>query len=118
MRNKTVRSGLRYVTAGVLCIILATYFPSQVSRYVFLGLADEVRLSFLCFFLGGMASAWGIIIAAAGLLQSGAQQTRVRLAPTVLLLLALVALFFVLAYNSFTVPQTQPQLQPGESINI
>lgn len=118
MRSQTVRSGLRYLTAGVISIIVATYFPAQVSRYLFLGFADQFRLAFLGFFIGGMSSAWGIIIAAAGFLQSGAQEKRVRLAPTILLLFALIALFFVLAYNSFTIPQSQPQLEPGESIDI
>jgi membrane protease YdiL (CAAX protease family) len=118
MRSQTVRSGLRYLAAGVICIILATYFPAQVSRYLFLGFADQFRLAFLGLFIGGISSAWGILIAAAGFLQSGAQENRVRLAPTVLLLFALIALFFVLAYHSCTVPQTHPQLQPGESIDI
>jgi hypothetical protein len=118
MRSKTVRNGLRFIAGGVLCIILATFFTHQISRYLFLGLADEDRLAMLGFFAGGMSSAWGILIAAAGVLQSGAKEMRVRLAPTILLLFALISLFFVLTYKSFTAPPAQPQLQPGESINI
>jgi hypothetical protein len=36
----------------------------------------------------------------------------------VLLMLSLVVLFFVLAYNSFTAPPESPTLPRGESINI
>jgi preprotein translocase subunit Sec61beta len=117
MRKKTVRRGLRFIAVGILCLMVATFFPAQASRLLFLGIGGEVRLTFFGFFLGGMCGGCGVLVAAAGLLQSGSEETRVRLAPTVMLLLSLVVLFFVLAYNSVTAPQTTP-LQPGDSVNI
>jgi len=117
MRNKTIRSGLRFIAAGIVCVMVATFFHAEVSRLLFLDMADEARLTFLGFFLGGICGGCGVLVAAVGLLQSGSQEARVRLAPTVLLLISLIALFFVLAYNSMSVPQANP-LQQGESVNI
>lgn len=118
MRSQMVRSGLRFISSGIICVIVATFFSGQVSRWLFLGMADDIRISFLGLLLGGMCGAWGVIMTATGLLQSGAQERRVSLVPTVLLLFSLITLFFVLAYTSFTSPAGPPQLQPGESINI
>ena len=117
MRKSTVRSGLRFMGFGIACVIVATFFQEQVSRLLFLGLAGEASLTFLGFFLGGMCGGFGVLIAAAGLLQSAAPGSRVRLAPTVLMLISLIVLFFVLAYHSLTTPSV-PRLQPGESISI
>jgi hypothetical protein len=117
MRKKTVRSGLRFMAAGIACVLAVTFFSAQLSSLLYLGLENEARLTFLGFFVGGMCGGCGVLVAAAGLLQNGSDAGRVPLAPTVLFLISLVILFFVLVYNSFTVPAT-PQLQQGESINI
>lgn len=117
MRKKTVRSGLRFIAAGIVCVMIASIFHDQVSRLLFLDMANEVRLTFLGFFMGGTFAGCGVLVAAVGLLQSGVDEVRVRLAPTVVLVLSLIVLFFVLGYNSVTAPKVSP-LQPGESINI
>ncbi|HBG07202.1 MAG: hypothetical protein A2075_23810 [Geobacteraceae bacterium GWC2_58_44] len=117
MYKKTVRSGLRLIAVGIVCVMGATFFHDELSRLLFLDLANEARLTFFGFFLGGVCGGCGVLVAAVGLLQSGANEPRVRLVPTVLFLLSLIVLFFVLAYNSVTVPLT-PTLPPGESINI
>ncbi|HJV66837.1 MAG TPA: hypothetical protein VJ550_13965 [Geomonas sp.] len=117
MRKRTIRSGLRFMIAGILCVILATFFHAQLASLLFGGMADEGRLTFLGFFLGWMLSGWGALLAVAGFVQGGVNSDRVRLAPTFLLLVSLVILFFVLAYDSMTSPRVPP-LQPGETINI
>jgi hypothetical protein len=117
MRKRTIRSGLRFMIAGIACVILATFFHAQISNLLFAGMADEGKLTFLGFFLGWMLSGYGALWTVAGFVQSGANSERVRLAPTFLLLVSLVVLFFVLAYDSMSSPRVPP-LQPGETINI
>lgn len=119
MRKRTVRSGLKFMLAGVICVIIATFFPAQTADFLMLGIGGEVRLTFLGFFLGGVCGGCGVLVAAAGLVQAGGNEREVRLVPTVVMLLSMVVLFFVLAYNSFTTtPADAPALQRGESINI
>ena len=117
MHKKTVRSGLRFMAAGMALVMLATFFHAQLASLLFLNFENEARLTFLGFFLGGVSGGCGVLVTAVGLLQSAGREPGVRLAPTVLLLLSLIALFFVLAYNSVSVP-VAPMLPSGESINI
>jgi hypothetical protein len=117
MRKRTVKTGLRFIAVGILCVMVATFFHDELSRLFFLDLAGEARLTFLGFFLGGLFSALGVLTAAVGFLQSGYNEARVRLAPTVFLLFSLIVLFFALAYTSVTLPRA-PDLPQGESINI
>lgn len=118
MRKKTVRSGLRFITAGLLCLLAGTFFPAQLGRLFLLGFDGEAHVTLLGFILGWIFGGCGVLIAAAGLLlQGGADEARLRLAPSIMLLISVIALFCFLVFSSFTVPQT-PQLPPGESITI
>ena len=117
MRKKTVRSGLRFIALGIACVMVATFFHAELSRLLFLDMFSQARVMSAGFLVGGITGAWGVLVAAAGLLQSGSDEPGVRLAPTVLLLFSLIILFFVLFYNSISIPQS-PSLQPGESIDI
>lgn len=117
MRKKTVRSGLRGIAAGILCVMATTFFHDELSSLLFLGMDARARLTFLGFLLGGILGGGGVLLAAAGLMQTGTKEAPLRLAPTVLLLISLVILFFVLAYNSITAPHA-PKLPPGESVNV
>ena len=117
MHKKTVRSGLRLIAAGMVFVMVATFFHDELSRLLFLDMAGEARLTFIGFFLGGACGGFGVLIAAVGLLQTGYNEARLRLAPTIFFLFSLVVLFCVLAYQSITVPMP-PRLPPGESVNI
>lgn len=117
MRKGTVRSGIRAISAGIVCLVAATFYHAELAALLSLGLEGEARLTFFGFFLAGMLGGFGVLIAAMGLLQSGNGNSRVRLLPSLALLFSLVLLFFVLTYTSFTAPPP-PRLPPGESINI
>ena len=118
MRKKTVRTGLRFITVGILCLMGSTFFNAQLSRIFFLGFGGEAHVTLLGFFLGWLFGGLGVLITAVGLLMQGVvEEARMRLAPTILVLLSVVFLFCFLVYNSFTMPQS-PQLQRGESITI
>jgi hypothetical protein len=118
MRKKTVQTGLKFMLAGIICVIVATFFPGELASLLLLGIGGDLRVTFLGFFLGGVCGGFGVLVSAAGLLQAGGDEQGVRLAPTVMLLLSLVVIFFVLAYNAFTTIPQIPQLPRGESINI
>ena len=117
MRRRTVRSGMRFMAAGVICVILATFFQGQLSRLLFMGMADQARLTFFGFLVGWILSGWGALVAVAGFVQSGQGKETERLAPAFLLLVSLIILFFVLAYNAMTSPPS-PQLRQGETVDI
>ncbi|WP_224981495.1 hypothetical protein [Geomonas agri] len=117
MRKTTVRRGIRSICAGIVSLIVATFFHGEISSLLMLGFAGEARLTFLGFFLAGMLGGFGVLVAALGLLQNGQGEPRVRLFPTLLVLFALVVLFFVLTYTWITSPPV-PVLAPGESISI
>jgi len=118
MRKRTVRTGLKFMLAGIVCVTVATFFPAEAASLLLLGIGGDLRITFLGFFLGGACGGCGVLVSAVGLLQSGGDEPGVRLAPTVLLLISLVFLFFVFAYNAFTSAPQAPALPRGESINI
>ena len=117
MRKQTVRSGLRLIAAGILCLIAVSFFSFELARLLFLGIDGEARLTLVGFLAGGVCGGCGVVVAAAGLLQSESREARVRLLPTLMLLFSLVVLFFFLTYNSIQAPPTRT-LPPGESVDI
>lgn len=117
MRRKTVRIGLKFMVAGILCVMIATFFPGVLAGLLFLGIGGEASVTFAGFLLGGFCGGFGVLVSALGLLQGGGDEKGVRLAPTILLLLSLVLLFFFFTYNSLTAVHA-PSLPRGESIDI
>lgn len=117
MRKKTVRSGIRAISAGIVALMAATFLHDHLATLFRLGMEGGARLTFFGFFLSGALGGFGVLVAALGLLQSGAAQPKVRLAPSIMFLFSLVLLFFLLTYTYVTTPHA-PRLQPGESISI
>jgi len=117
MRKRTVRTGIKAISAAILSLMAATFFHADLAELLRLGMEGEGRLTFLGFFFAGALGGFGVLVAALGLLQSGAGQPRVRLLPSLVFLFSLIVLFFVLTYTSITTPRS-PALEPGESINI
>ena len=118
MRKRTVRSGLRYMTFGILSVLVVTFFSSQLAHVLWLGFFGEARLTLFGFFLGGIFGGLGVVVTAAGLLLPGGPgDARLKLVPSVLALIGVVCLFVFLFYNSLATPPV-PQLPAGESIRI
>ncbi|WP_136514118.1 hypothetical protein [Geomonas edaphica] len=117
MRKTTVRRGIKAINAGLIALIAATFFHSEISALLMLGIAGEARLTFFGFFMAGMLGGFGVLVAALGLVQGSAAESRTRLLPSFMLLFSLVVLFFVLTYTWITTP-APPPLQRGESITI
>ncbi|HBA86491.1 MAG TPA: hypothetical protein DCZ75_00480 [Geobacter sp.] len=117
MRKTTVRSGIRFISAGIIALMAATFFHAEIATLLFLGTGGEARLTFLGFFLSGILGGYGVLLTAFGFLRSGAGHPPVRVVPSMIFLFSLIVLFFVLAYTSITTPRA-PTLRPGESISI
>jgi len=117
MNKRTVKSGLNLICAGIVAIILSTFFNDDVTRFLSLTVSGQKRFIVFGLFCGGLCSGLGIMIALAGALHSQADSRDIRLARTVLLLLVVILLFFVLFYRSIHSP-LQPPLRPGEAIII
>ena len=45
MRKKTVRTGLKFMLAGVACVTIATFFPGEAASLLFLGIGGDVRIT-------------------------------------------------------------------------
>ena len=65
MRKKTVRTGLKFLLAGVACVIIATFFPGEAASLLLLGIGGDVRVTFVGFFLGGLCGGCGVLVSAA-----------------------------------------------------
>lgn len=117
MRKSTVRTGLRLILAGIVTVILATFYHGTLAALVSLTAAEEARLVFLGLFWGGALGGAGIIVAAYGLLRSGMLGSEVRLLPIMIVLAAAMLLFFLLLYSSLR-ETPPPRLRPGETITI
>jgi hypothetical protein len=118
MRAATVKAGLKMLIAAVSLLIIASFYHDPLSRALSLSTTASGQFVYLSFFWGGMLGGGGILVIIIGLLRTSVAGQRVRLAPTLLTLLALVVFFFMLLYRSFTVPSDSPTLRPGETIVI
>ncbi len=117
MNKRTVRSGLNLIIAGIVAIILSTFFNDDVTRLLSLTIPAQKTFIAVGLFSGGLCSGLGIMIAMAGALRSRAASGHISLVRTWLVLVAVILLFFVLFYRSLTSPQQSP-LRPDETIVI
>jgi hypothetical protein len=60
MRKRTVRTGLKFMLAGIVCVIVATFFPVEAASLLLLGIGGDIRVTFLGFFLGGVCGSAGV----------------------------------------------------------
>lgn len=108
---------MRLVLAGIVLVIVATFFHEQIAYIFSLSTAMEDKLIFLGLFLGGMAGCLGIVIAAIGFMLNTSLERDTSLVPTIVILLTALILFFLLMYSSFNGEKPQ-RLHPGETITI
>ena len=117
MRVKTVSSGVKLISGGIVSVILATYFHEHVAAILRFSQEGETRFIFLGLFLGGGLGFCGILITVIGFLLTPLGVERKSLLPVLCFLIAVVFIFFMLLLHSFTVKE-HPRLLPGESITI
>lgn len=121
MRKRTVRNGMRLVIAALIMIVLASFYHVQLSDLFSLSQASESRVYRLGIFWAAAIGGYGVVLSAFGFalspLKSDAQ---IRLMPVLILIFALVALFFYLLSATIDAPERpgQRQIHPGETITI
>jgi hypothetical protein len=117
MHRRTVKSGLNLIVVGIVAIIVATFFNNEVSQVLSLTVSGQNRLIVFGLFCGGLSSGLGIMVALVGLLRNQVESNDTKLSRTIVVLIAVVILFFFLFYRSFDAPR-HPPLRQGETIII
>lgn len=121
MRKRTVRNGLRLVMASLALIILASFYHASLSEMLSLSMAAENRVYNLGIFWATAIGSYGVVLVAFGfILSSQKRDESVRILPTFITVIALIALFFYLLTNSINNPvkEEQKRLRPGETMTI
>ena len=119
MRKRTIRKGLRLVIAAIVLILIASFYHGGVAALLSLSPDSESRFYSLGIFWASAIGASGVILAALGLVMRGDEMDRrIRLAPSLLLIMALVSLFFYLLATSLDESPRRSPLRPGETITI
>lgn len=118
MRKRTVRSGLRLLILAVVLLLCGTFYGQQINTLFAVagdGAGEFVRLAF---FWGAVIGAAGIVMVAFGLVRRSVSGEPVRLLPSLVTLLLVMAVFFSLFYRSLTAPPPPQPLRPGETLII
>ena len=121
MRKRTIRNGMRLVLAALVLIIVASFYHASLADLFSLSLEAESRIYRLGIFWAAAIGAYGVVLAAFGLvLPHEKRDESIRILPVFLLAAGLIALFFYLLAASFDVPPNpeQRRLRPGETITI
>lgn len=118
MRKRTVRTGLRFMIAAILLLLLGTFYSQQVNTILALPSDGTFEFVKLAFFWAGIFGAAGVIIFISGLIRRSSGLEKFSLMPTFFFFILLLALFFTLFYRSLTSPPAERPLRPGETLII
>ncbi len=118
VRKRTVRSGLRFMIAAVVLLLLGTFYGQQVNAVLSLPTDGAFEFVRLAFFWAGIFGASGVIICIAGLVQRSPGIEKFRLMPSFFLFVLLLVVFFTLFYRTLTAPPADRPLRPGETLII
>jgi hypothetical protein len=121
MRKRTIRNGMRLVLAALMIIIIASFYHGLVSDVLSFSYEAEMRFYRFGIFWAAVLGGYGVVQAVLGLvLPVRKSDPDVRVAPSLLLIIGLVSLFFYLLAASFDAPTepTRDRLRPGETITI
>lgn len=119
MRKRTIRSGMRLILAALLLIILTSFFHERVADLLALSMGAEQRFYNLGIFWAAAIGGYGVVLAVFGFVLPARQRDAgVRLLPLFVVIGGVVLLFFYLFVTSFTAPNQEERLRPGETITI
>jgi len=118
MRKRTVRNGLRLLSAAIFLLILGAFYSREIGGMLFSSLGGAMEFVQLSFFWGGILGGAGIIMICAGLVLTSAQSESARVLPSMALLMILLGLFFMLFMRALTSPPSHQPLRPGETLII
>jgi hypothetical protein len=118
LRRGAVVAGIRFITAGVVVVIAATYFSDFVARIFNLGTDAQNRFIVVGLTWGAIFGCTGIVTATAGFLAYGREgEKRITLLRPLLILVFALLLFFILFFYRGGKKEAEP-LRPGETITI
>jgi len=118
MRKRTVRNGLRLLSASLFLLILGAFYSHEIAGMFFFSLVGVLEFVQLAFFWSGILGGAGIIMICAGLLRASIRPENVRVLPSLALVLIMLGLFFLLFMRALTFPPSQQPLRPGETLII
>lgn len=121
MRKRTIRNGMRLVLAALILIVIASFYHGRIAEILSLSFASETRFYQLGIFWAAAIGAYGVVLAAFGLVLPGNRgDAGVRVMPAFFMIVAVVSLYFYLLAVSFDSPSNPPRerLRPGETITI
>lgn len=119
MRRRIIRFGIHLIIAAVIVIAAVTFFHESLAGWFGFSSVEEERLIYQGLFWGGLSGGCGVTVTALGLVfgSERAGDTRIRLAPPLIVLGAAVFVFILLLVASFRAHHL-PDLRPGETITI
>jgi hypothetical protein len=117
VRKRTVKTGFNLFLAGVVSLILATFYHGHIARLLLLSPGGETVFVLLGFLVGAGAGSLGILVALAGVVLAPRKEQEVRLSYTLILFVSALVIYLFLSYLSITGSE-QPRLEPGETITI
>jgi glucan phosphoethanolaminetransferase (alkaline phosphatase superfamily) len=103
---------------AVVLLLLGTFYAQQINALFEIGSDGASEFVRLAFFWSAVLGSAAIIMISAGLLRRSQAGEKIRLAPSVILLLGLIALFFIIFYRTLAMPPVQKPLRPGEILII
>jgi hypothetical protein len=117
MRKSTVQLGLNCIIAGIVSVILASYYHQAISGLLSLTGETEASFVFYGLFGGGLFGGVGVIITAFGFLRAPSSERNYRLTPS-LIILIVVTLFFFMLFLSFFNSADPQRIRPDETISV
>lgn len=121
MRKQTVRNGLRLIFIGLSLILAVSFYHSHIATLFYLSPLAESNLYRYGIFWGTALGGYGVVVSVFGfLLSAGKSDFGIRLFPWLMMIVAMISLFFYLLSASFDTPADERQrpLRPGETITI
>jgi predicted permease len=121
MRKRTVRNGMRLIIASLILIVLASFYHEQLSDLFSLLPAAESRFYRLGIFWAAAIGGYGVVVTVFGfVLSPDKKDAQIRLMPIVLVISAMIFIFFYLLSSSIKDPgrDEQRRIRPGETITI
>ena len=117
MRRKTVRSGLRLLSLAIFLVMLGTFYSRDIGDMLF-SAGGAFEFIQLAFFWGGILGGAGMLMICAGLLRSSPYPEKIRLLPSLALVVIMLGLFLLLFARALSSPPAQQPLRPGETLII
>lgn len=120
MRKRTVRNGLRMLLAALLLIVLASFYHAGMANLFSFPFGTEMRFYSVGMLVAAAMGAYGVVLAVFGLVLPANRHddSRIRIAPLLFLVVSTMILFFYLFVLSFRSPETDQRVPPGTIITI